>query len=141
MPDLGERGNVMGPQPIAAVVEPPAAMFAAAENLLNALMRGDHASVEAMTPAHVRDEMLQIAKEIPANRYDKFEIIGRARVAKHYFLKAHTDRRRRRAVQVSVSARRDRRQVDGARGVEFDRPSLGVEPMTGRRIRIVGLGH
>ena len=88
MPDLGERGNVMGPQPIAAVVEPPAAMFAAAENLLNALMRGDHASVEAMTPAHVRDEMLQIAKEIPAHRYDKFEIIGRARVSKHYFLKA-----------------------------------------------------
>ena len=40
-------------------------MFAAAENLLNALMRGDHASVEAMTPAHVRDEMLRIAKEIP----------------------------------------------------------------------------
>ena len=88
MPDLGERGNVMGPQPIAAVVEPPAAMFAAAENLLNALMRGDHASVEAMTPAQVRDEMLRIAKEIPANRYDKFEIIGRARVSKHYFLKA-----------------------------------------------------
>jgi hypothetical protein len=88
MPDLGERGNVMGPQPIAAVIEPPAAMFAAAENLLNALMRGDHASVEAMTPAHVRDEMLRIAKEIPANRYDKFEIIGRARVSKHYFLKA-----------------------------------------------------
>ena len=41
-----------------------------------------------MTPAHVRDEMLQIAKAIPANRYDKFELIGRARVANHYFLKA-----------------------------------------------------
>jgi hypothetical protein len=88
MPDLGERGNVMGPQPIAAIVEPPAAMLAAAEHLLNALMRGDHASVEAMTPAHVRDEMLAIAKEIPPNRYATFEIIGRARVAKHYFLKA-----------------------------------------------------
>jgi hypothetical protein len=88
MPDLGERGNVMGPQPIAAVVEPPDAMFAAAEHLLKALMRGDHASVEAMTPAHVRDEMLGIAKEIPPNRYDKFEIVGRARVSKHYFLKA-----------------------------------------------------
>ena len=34
-------------------------MFAAAERLLNALMRGDHASVEAMTPAHVRDEMMR----------------------------------------------------------------------------------
>ena len=88
MPDLGERGNVMGPQPIAQIVEPPAEMFAAAERLLNALIRGDHASVEAMTPAHVRDEMMLVAKAIPANRYDKFEIIGRARVSKHYFLKA-----------------------------------------------------
>ena len=88
MPDLGERGNVMGPQPIAAIVQPPAEMLAAAEHLLNALIRGDHASVEAMTPSHVRDEMMLVAKEIPANRYDRFELIGRARVAKHYFLKA-----------------------------------------------------
>jgi hypothetical protein len=78
----------MGPQPIAAIVEPPADMFAAAERLLNALMRGDHATIEAMTPAHVRDEMMQIANAIPANKYDKFELIGRARVAHHYFLKA-----------------------------------------------------
>lgn len=88
MPDLGERGNVMGPQPIAEIVEPPAEMFAAAERLLNALMRGDHASVEAMTPAHVRDEMMRVANAIPANKYDRFELIGRARVSRHYFLKA-----------------------------------------------------
>ncbi len=88
MPDLGERGNVMGPQPIASIVEPPAEMFAAADRLLNALIRGDHASVEAMTPAHVRDEMMAVAKAIPRDKYDKFELIGRARVAKHYFLKA-----------------------------------------------------
>ncbi|HEV2169882.1 MAG TPA: hypothetical protein VGR40_02985, partial [Candidatus Binatus sp.] len=83
-----ERGNVMGPQPIAPIVEPPAEMFAAADRLLNALMRGDRATVEEMTPAHVRDEMMQIANAIPANRYDKFELIGRARVSQHYFLKA-----------------------------------------------------
>jgi hypothetical protein len=88
MPDLGERGNVMGPQPIAAVVEPPAEMFAAAERLLNALMHGDKATVEAMTPPHVHDEMMQIANAVPPNKYDRFELIGRARVAHHYFLKA-----------------------------------------------------
>ena len=88
MPDLGERGNVMGPQPIARVVEPPAAMFAAAENLLNALMRGDLAGVEAMTAAQAREEMLRIANEIKPGKYDKFELIGRARVSRHYFLKA-----------------------------------------------------
>ena len=88
MPDLGERGNVMGPQPIASIVQPPAEMLAAADRLLNALMRGDQASVEAMTPPHVRDEMMVVAKAIPPNKYDKFELIGRARVAQHYFLKA-----------------------------------------------------
>jgi len=88
MPDLGERGNVMGPQPIAAIVEPPAEMLAATEHLLTALIRGDHASVEAMTPPHVLDEMMRVANEIPPNKYDRFELIGRARVAKHYFLKA-----------------------------------------------------
>ncbi len=60
----------MGPQPIAEIVEPPADLFVAAETLLNALMRGDHATVEAMTPPHVRDEMNQIANAIPANKYD-----------------------------------------------------------------------
>ncbi len=88
MPDLGERGNVMGPQPIAPIVEPPAEMLAAADHLLSALIRGDLASVDAMTPPHVRDEMMEIAKAIPSGKYDKFEIIGRARVSRHYFLKA-----------------------------------------------------
>ncbi|MGH7923903.1 MAG: hypothetical protein ACREQH_04840 [Candidatus Binatus sp.] len=88
MPDLGERGNVMGPQPIAEVVEPPADLFVAAEHFLNALMRGDHAAVEAMTPPHVRDEMAAVANAIAPKKYDKFELIGRARIARHYFLKA-----------------------------------------------------
>jgi hypothetical protein len=88
MPDLGKRGNVMGPQPIAPVVEPPAAMLAAAENLLNALMRRDLASVEAMTAGQARDEMLRIANAIEPGKYDKFELIGRGRVARHYFIKA-----------------------------------------------------
>ena len=88
MPDLGERGNVMGPQPIAPIVQPPDEMLAAADRLLNALICGDRSTIEDMTPPHVRDEMMQIANAIPANRYDRFELIGRARVAKHYFLKA-----------------------------------------------------
>ena len=88
MPDLGERGNVMGPQPIAEIVQPPPQMLAAAEDLLKALVRGDLARVEAMTAAQSRDEMVQIANEIPRGKYDNFELIGRGRVAKHYFLKA-----------------------------------------------------
>ncbi len=88
MPDLGERGNVMGPQPIAPVVQPPAEMLAAAERLLDALMRGDLASVEAMTAAQELENMRRIASEVPAAKYDTFEIIGRGRISRHYFLKA-----------------------------------------------------
>ncbi len=117
----------MGPQPIAEIVEPPADLFVAAETLLNALMRGDHATVEAMTPPHVRDEMSQISNAIPANKYDKFEIIGRARIAKHYFLKVRLTGAKCRTVQVSFSARPDRRQMDCARSVEPDRKTLSVE--------------
>ncbi|MGA9723538.1 MAG: hypothetical protein WBQ86_13855 [Candidatus Binatus sp.] len=88
MPDLGERGNVMGPQPIAPVVQPPAEMLAAAEHLLDALIRGDLASVEAMTAAQELENMRRIANEVPPGRYDKFELIGRGRISRHYFLKA-----------------------------------------------------
>jgi hypothetical protein len=88
MPDLGERGNVMGPQPIAPIIEPPAAMLAAAADLLNALMRRDLATIEAMTAAQALVEMRAIANEIESGKYDKFELIGRGRVSRHYFLKA-----------------------------------------------------
>lgn len=88
MPDLGERSNAMGPQPIAQIVEPPAAMLAAAERLLNALMRGDRAGVEAMTAEQAREDIGRIANEIKPGEYDKFDLIGRGRVSRHYFLKA-----------------------------------------------------
>ncbi len=88
MPDLGERGNVMGPQPIAPVVQPPAEMLAAAERLLDALIRGDLASIEAMTAAQELENMRRIANEVPAGKYDKFELVGRGRISRHYFLKA-----------------------------------------------------
>ncbi len=88
MPDLGDRGNVMGPQPIGKVVEPPAAMLAAAGQLLTAMMRGDLAAVEGMTTAQAREDIARITSALKPGAYDKFELLGRGRVAKHYFLKA-----------------------------------------------------
>jgi hypothetical protein len=88
MPDLGERGNVMGPQPIGKIVEPPAAMLAAAGHLLAALLRGDLAVAEQMTTAQARQDIAAITKALKPNAYDKFELIARGRVAHHYFLKA-----------------------------------------------------
>ena len=88
MPDLGERGNVMGPQPIGKIVEPPAAMLAAAGQLMTAIMRGDLAAADSMTTPQARDDIAAITKALKPGTYDKFELVGRGRVAKHYFLKA-----------------------------------------------------
>jgi hypothetical protein len=88
MPDLGERGNVMGPQPIGKIVEPPAAMLAAAGQLLAAMLRNDLAAAEAMTTQGARAEIAGITSALKVGAYDKFELVGRGRVAKHYFLKA-----------------------------------------------------
>jgi hypothetical protein len=88
MPDLGERGNVMGPQPIGKIVEPPAEMLQAAERLLRALIQRNRAQAEAAANPESREEMARIAAMVAAGAYDNFEFIGRGRVAKHYFLKA-----------------------------------------------------
>jgi hypothetical protein len=87
MPDLGRRGNVMGPQPIGKIVEPPAQMLAAAEELIEALIAGKRNIVEAMTDAQALAEVGQIVAATAPGAYESFEFIGRARVAKHYFLK------------------------------------------------------
>ncbi len=87
MPDLGERGNVMGPQPIGKVAEPPPAMLAAAVNLVNAIMSGDRAAAETMTSRAASEDIARILDATKSCVYNKFEVIGRARVAKHHFLK------------------------------------------------------
>ncbi len=88
MGDLGNRANVMGPQPIGVPVEPPAAMLDAAARLLGALMRGDKAAALQMCAEQARDQLAQIADSIAPGAYNGCEIIGRARVVKHYFIKA-----------------------------------------------------
>jgi len=41
-----------------------------------------------MTAAQARDEMRGVAREVAPGKYDKFELIGRGRVSRHYFIKA-----------------------------------------------------
>lgn len=88
MADLGTRANVMGPQPIAAVRRPPEAMEEAAERLLAALIAGNRDKVAAMTDEQARDQISKLADAIPRGAYDKFAVIGGARVANHFYTKA-----------------------------------------------------
>lgn len=88
MPDLGNRANVMGPQPIARIVEPPPAMIAAADAILAALIAGRRAEIEAASDEQAREAMLNIADSVKPGAYDKITIIGQARLAKHWYTKA-----------------------------------------------------
>jgi hypothetical protein len=88
MADLGMRGNVMGPQPIAQVRKAPEAMVQAAERLITALMRGNRDEVAAMTDEQAREQMSKLADAIKPGAYDKLKVIGGARVANHFFTKA-----------------------------------------------------
>ncbi|MGO9455168.1 MAG: hypothetical protein ACLQDV_29595 [Candidatus Binataceae bacterium] len=88
MPDLGNRANVMGPQPLGPIRKPDPVMMDAIDRLLSALMAGRHDEVLAMTAEGARDQMTLLAHAIKPGAYDKKEIVGKARIVEHYFVKA-----------------------------------------------------
>lgn len=91
MPDLGFRENVMGPQPIGKVVVAPAEMTQALDTLMHALMSGDRAAAEAMTEEQALDDLRQILSAIAPGAYDKYELVGRARIAQHFYNKVRLE--------------------------------------------------
>ena len=88
MPDLGNRANVMGPQPIGPIKQPPPEMMAAIDRFLAVLMAGDRAEALAMTDERARDRVAQIADAIKPGVYRQMHILGKARVVELYFVKA-----------------------------------------------------
>ncbi len=84
MPDLGKRENVMGPQPIAKRVVPPAEVEATAKRITELLSAG---KVSELTVESMRTEMEALATSAPADRYRGCAIIAMARVNLHYYLK------------------------------------------------------
>ena len=87
MPDLGNRANVMGPQPIGPIKQPPPEMMAAIDRFLAGLI-GNPDQALAMTDKRARYRVAQIAGAIKPGVYQHMHILGRARVAEHYFVKA-----------------------------------------------------
>jgi hypothetical protein len=88
MADLGARVNVMGPQPIAARNEIPAAMLAAAQRLLALIAAGDAAGLAAMAAPSGAGEIAAVAAAARAGAYDRHEIIATARINFHHYVKA-----------------------------------------------------
>ncbi len=88
MPDLGKRANGMGPQPLGPIKQPPAEMLVAIDRFLDALIAGRKDEALAMTHEEARDRVGQIADAIKPGVYNDKQILGKARVAEHYFVKA-----------------------------------------------------
>ncbi|MGA2410867.1 MAG: hypothetical protein ABSG46_10835 [Candidatus Binataceae bacterium] len=87
MADLGIRGNVMGPQPIAQAKPLPPAMLEAAEHVFAMLERGEVAELVAMSTPSVAGAIEVIASAIQPGLYNRHEIIAHARVIQHYYIK------------------------------------------------------
>jgi hypothetical protein len=85
MPDLGTRGNVMGPQPIGRRVSAPAEMTAAAEDLLKMILAGKSDNVAALARSECVRDVTAFAAVVAESSCDGFEIIANARVGKHYY--------------------------------------------------------
>jgi hypothetical protein len=88
MPELGNRGNVMGPQPIGRPKPVAPEMIAAAEMMLKLIADGNRAELEAMAMPSARDSVASLARSARPGAYSASEIISQARVNAHYFVKA-----------------------------------------------------
>jgi len=88
MSSLGDRVNVMGPQPIAQRTVVPPAMLAAAHRVMELLAAGDHAGLAAIAAPSGRAELAAVASAVDAGAYDRHEIIATARINYHHHVKA-----------------------------------------------------
>ncbi|MGH7863730.1 MAG: hypothetical protein ACREQB_01990 [Candidatus Binataceae bacterium] len=88
MADLGNRANVMGPQPIIALKPKPPAMLAAAERVLRLLADGNKGELQMLATGRARAEIGSIADAIRGREYAQVEIVGIARTTDHYWIKA-----------------------------------------------------
>jgi hypothetical protein len=88
MPDLGERANVMGPQPILRRKAVPPAMLEAANHVLELLTARQSAELAALATPQAASDVAEIAAAMRPDAYDHHEIIATARVKDHHFVKA-----------------------------------------------------
>jgi hypothetical protein len=88
MPDLGYRGNVLGPQPIGRRKPVPEGVIAAAERMMELIAAGDRAGLEALATAGAKEEAAAMARHGRPGSYDSKEIVTHARVNDHYYVKA-----------------------------------------------------
>ncbi len=88
MPDMGIRGNVLGPQPIAARKPVPDEVLATVARVMDLLARGSREELAALAVERERDALARLASAVEPGNYDRREIVGTARTNDHYWIKA-----------------------------------------------------
>jgi len=88
MPDLGERANVMGPQPIMRRTPVPSATITAAERVLELLATCKPVELAELAMSQSKLDVAEIAAAVHPGTYDHHEILATARVKDHHFVKA-----------------------------------------------------
>jgi hypothetical protein len=92
MPDLGNRANVMGPQPLSKPVETPKEVIDAALRVASLVASHNPGALESLALEACRNELTSLAKNAPPGKYRDAEIVGVARVNQHYFVKLQLPR-------------------------------------------------
>ena len=87
MPDLGERANVMGPQPILERKAVPPAMLEAANHVLELLTAGQSVELAALAMPQAAADVADVSAAVRIGAYNHHEIIATARVKDHHFVK------------------------------------------------------
>jgi hypothetical protein len=88
MPDLGERANVMGPQPLEPRKPVSAAMLEAANHILKLFAERRLAELSALTTAAAQSEVQEVFDALPTRAFARIEIVATARVNDHHYVKA-----------------------------------------------------
>ncbi len=88
MPDMGIRGNVLGPQPIARRKPVPDAVLATVARVMDLLASGSREELAALAVARERDALVRLASAAEPGNYDRREIVATARTNDHYWIKA-----------------------------------------------------
>lgn len=88
MADLGNRSNVMGPQPIGSRISIPPAALKAYTVITDLLARGDRIGLDALAMPQAASEVAALASDVEPGLYDQHELIGSAHIIQHWYFKA-----------------------------------------------------
>jgi hypothetical protein len=101
----------MGPQPIAGRREVPTEMSATAKRVLESILAGRTADLEALAMPVCARELAEFSAVVAPAKCDGYEILATAHVNRHYYVKARLTGAEQLAVQFRLGEHEGRWKV------------------------------